>query len=91
MKIEILRNGLTSGQVDAARDLFKKVSLRKVCEGSGTNYATVINVLRGKSNKIEVLSAAIDAANVEIARRNNILQSIPGRDAVRVTDSAISN
>lgn len=73
----IYQNGLTSEQVAAARELFSKVSLKRVCEECKVPPSTIYNVLRDNSSRVDLLKKVIDTAQVHKAEREKILKSIP--------------
>lgn len=74
---EKLKNGLTIGQVKAAKEVIAQVRFKRLCEELGIPYMTIVNVLRGRSPQIDLLVLVLDACKKKIAERNDVLASIP--------------
>lgn len=72
-----LKNGLTQAQVNAARSALSMISLKKICIELNVPMATIYNVLRDNSSRIDLLKKGLDAAYLEIEERKKILASIP--------------
>ncbi|RAJ00440.1 hypothetical protein LX64_04146 [Chitinophaga skermanii] len=75
MTDKIFPNGLASDQIIRAKSILKKVNLKKICADNGVSYSIVINVLRGTSPRLECLRIVLDAANVELQKRDTLIQS----------------
>jgi lambda repressor-like predicted transcriptional regulator len=73
------KNGLTKQQEIAARAKFSQLhmSLKELCRAYKLNYHTIHNVLRGISPHVEELVKALACADIEIKKREELLQSIP--------------
>lgn len=72
-----LKNGLTQMQVNAARAALSMVSLKEICREHNIPMATIYNVLRDNSSRVDLLKKVLDAAYVKIEERKKILASIP--------------
>jgi predicted transcriptional regulator len=73
----ILKNGLTKEQVNAARAMISKVSLKSLCDENGIPMTTIYNVLRDSSSRVDSLKVILDAAKIKIREREALLASIP--------------
>lgn len=74
---KVLKNGLTQDQVNAAKSVISKVSLKAICEEKGIPMTTIYNVLRDNSSRVDLLKEVIDAAYIKIEERKKLLASIP--------------
>ena len=77
MSATSLKNGLTTDQINKAREVFSQVSLARVCRENGLKISTVRNVLNGTSPRIEMLKSALDAATMKIEHTKEMLKTIP--------------
>lgn len=75
--IERFKNGLTSGQVQKARELFKRVTLNSICEKTNVPVSAIYNILRDRDNRIDLLAKVILEAQAEIKRREQTADSLP--------------
>jgi predicted transcriptional regulator len=75
--IERFKNGLTPGQVQKARELFKRVTLNSICEKANVPVSAIYNILRDRDNRIDLLAKVILEAQAEIKRREQTADSLP--------------
>lgn len=71
------KNGLSAVQVEKAKDLFKKVTLKLICKKTDVPVSAIYNILRDRDNRIELLAKVIIEAQAEIKRREQVASELP--------------
>ena len=73
---KLLNNGLSELQVQTARSILQQVNIKETAESVGVSVATINNVLRDKSGRVEELYRVITAAKRSIKKRKRFIKSI---------------
>ncbi|MBV7534081.1 hypothetical protein [Chitinophaga sp. sic0106] len=70
---------LTSKQIKAYRNLFRRVNLTEVCRENGLKRRTIYAVLDGESSNVDDVKAAAKAARKIIRKSNGDVRRISRR------------
>lgn len=76
-KGNVNKSGLTQGQIEYAKGVFKQVELRPICTEHGLSYNLVYNVMRGTSSRIDIFKKALELAEAKVKEKQDLLDSIP--------------
>lgn len=72
-KTEVLPNGLTGEMVQSVKDILSQVTVTKICKELGIKQYLVYKILKGDSDRIDLLNMLLEKAKEEIEAKKAAL------------------